>query len=184
MHEADFIQKKIRAQRCSPKKNSCTGNRPKKKFLQAKNSPPPPPITFLMVRPLCECLLVHKSDITAFYSRSKIQMFSLISGRHVGAQLHGHQHGVSIQSSVNLCGTFGRITRVQNTVQTRDLDKQNILYFSTTYNILDFFHSIVLDLLFLWRDSENQQLASSASPLPLTLLTVLDAVVQRLRSKQ
>ena len=55
MHEADFIKKKkIRAQRCSQKKNSCTGNRPKKKFLQAKNSPPPPPppITFLMVHPL------------------------------------------------------------------------------------------------------------------------------------
>ena len=65
---------------------------------------------------LCECLLVHKSDITAFYSRSEFQMFSLISGRHVGAQLHGHQHGVSIQSSVNLCGTFRRITRVRNTV--------------------------------------------------------------------
>ena len=50
---------------------------------------------------LCECLLVHESDITAFYSRSEFQTFSLISGRHVGAQLHGHQHCVSIQSSVN-----------------------------------------------------------------------------------
>ena len=46
------------------KKNSCRGVHLKKKFLhkqwakkkfvQAENSPPPPPITFLMVRPLCK----------------------------------------------------------------------------------------------------------------------------------
>ena len=29
-------------------------------------------------------------------------MFLLVSGRHVGAHPRGHQHGVSIQSSVNL----------------------------------------------------------------------------------
>ena len=70
-------------------------------------------------------LHAHKGDLTAFYSRSEFQMFSLISSRHVGAPLHGHQHGVSILSSVNLCGTFSW-TRVRNTVQARDLDKQNI----------------------------------------------------------
>jgi len=29
----------------------------------------------------------------------------LVSGRHVGAHLDGHQHGISIQSSVNLGNT-------------------------------------------------------------------------------
>ena len=41
-------------------------------------------------------LTVHESDLAVFSSRSELQMFSLISGRHVGAHLHGHQHGVSI----------------------------------------------------------------------------------------
>ena len=55
---------------------------------------------------LCDCVLVYESDLTALYSRSEFQMILLISGRHVGAHLHGHQHGVSILCSVNLCGTF------------------------------------------------------------------------------
>ena len=29
-------------------------------------------------------------------------MFLLVSGRHVGAHPHGHQHGVAIQISINL----------------------------------------------------------------------------------
>ena len=43
-------------------------------------------------------------------SKSEFQMFSLISGRHVGAPPEGHQHGVSILSSINLRGTFRQIT--------------------------------------------------------------------------
>ena len=41
MHEADLIKKKFVHRAAFPKKNSCTGNGPKKKFLQAKNPPPP-----------------------------------------------------------------------------------------------------------------------------------------------
>ena len=43
-----------------PEKNSYKEFDNEKKFLQLENSPPPPPITFLMVRPLGEtivCLL-------------------------------------------------------------------------------------------------------------------------------
>lgn len=29
-------------------------------------------------------------------------MFLLVSGRHVGAHVDGHQHGISIQSALNL----------------------------------------------------------------------------------
>ena len=36
-----------------PKNNSYKEFDNEKKFLRLKNSPPPPPITFLMVRPLC-----------------------------------------------------------------------------------------------------------------------------------
>ena len=60
-------------------------------------------------RCLCECLLVYEGEMTAFCSRGEFQMFSClssISGHHVGAHLHGHQHGVSILCSANLCGTF------------------------------------------------------------------------------
>ena len=37
-----------------------------------------------------------------FCSKTQWQMFLLVSGRHVGAPVGGHQHGVSIQISVNL----------------------------------------------------------------------------------
>ena len=41
-------------------------------------------------------------------------MFLLVSVRHVGADLGEHQHGVSIQTSMNLGTTFPRISRIQN----------------------------------------------------------------------
>ena len=52
------------------------------------------------------------------HSKSDFQMFSLISGRHVGAPQRGHQHGVSILSSINLRGTFRPITKERCTAQT------------------------------------------------------------------
>ena len=36
-------------------------------------------------------------------------MFLLVSGHHVGAHPHGHQHGVAIQISINLGKKFFRI---------------------------------------------------------------------------
>ena len=41
-------------------------------------------------------------------------MFLLVSVRHVGAHPGGHQHGVSIQISINLGKTFLRISRIRN----------------------------------------------------------------------
>ena len=40
-------------------------------------------------------------------------MFLLVSGRHVGAHLGGHQHGVPIQISINLGNTFLRISSIR-----------------------------------------------------------------------
>ena len=45
-------------------------------------------------------------------------MFLLVSGRHVGAHLDGHQHGVSIQISINLDETLLRIARELKTAET------------------------------------------------------------------
>ena len=41
-------------------------------------------------------------------------MFLLVSVRHVGAHPGEHQHGVSIQISINLGKTFLRISRIGN----------------------------------------------------------------------
>ena len=48
-------------------------------------------------------------------------MFLLVSGRHVGAHTDGHQHGVSIQISVNLGKVFLRISCIRKIVVTRIL---------------------------------------------------------------
>ena len=50
-------------------------------------------------------------------SKSEFQMFSLISGRHVGVPHEGHQHGISM-SSINFLGTFRQITEERCTAQT------------------------------------------------------------------
>ena len=41
-------------------------------------------------------------------------MFLLVSVRHVGAHPDEHQHGVSIQISINLGKTFLRISHIRN----------------------------------------------------------------------
>ena len=51
-------------------------------------------------------------------SKSEFQMFPLISGRHVGVPHEGHQHGISILSSINFRGTFRQITEERCTAQT------------------------------------------------------------------
>ena len=48
-------------------------------------------------------------------------MFLLVSVRHVGAHPDELQHGVSIQSSINLGKTFPRISRIQIIRSTQTL---------------------------------------------------------------
>ena len=45
-------------------------------------------------------------------------MFLLVSVRRVGAHPGGHQHGVSLQISINLGNTFLRISRIRNILLT------------------------------------------------------------------
>ena len=49
-----------------------------------------------------------------FSSKTHWQMFLLVSGRHVGAHPYGHQHGVSVQISINLGKNFIHISCLQN----------------------------------------------------------------------
>ncbi len=55
---------------------------------------------------LCKCLRIHEGELTAFYSKSECQMFSFISGGHLGAPSHGLQHGISILCSLKFRETF------------------------------------------------------------------------------
>ena len=48
--------------------------------------------------------LVLREINSRFCSKTQWQMFLLVSGRHVGAHLGGHQHGVSIQISKKIWG--------------------------------------------------------------------------------
>ena len=65
-------------------------------------------------------------------------MFTLFSGRHVGAHRTSdvHQHGVSILSSVNCCETFRRISAVWENAQTLNLEKCLLYLFSMDHNFL------------------------------------------------
>ena len=46
-------------------------------------------------------------------SQNSVTDILMVSGRHVGAQLDGHQHGVTIQISINLGKTFLCISSIR-----------------------------------------------------------------------
>ena len=62
--------------------------------------------------------LSSSRDNSRFCSKTQWQMFLLVSGRHVGAHPDGHQHGVSIQISINLGKTFLRISCIRKIAMT------------------------------------------------------------------
>ena len=89
-------------------------------------------------------------------------MFLLVSVRHVGAHPGEHQHGVSIQISINLGKTFLRISRIRNILLTWILARVFVYVPPFISHILDFIYWTVLILIlvyFEWRDTENQQFA-------------------------
>ena len=67
-------------------------------------------------------------------------MFLLVSGRDVGAHTDGHQHGVSIQISINLGKTFLPISCIRKIAVTRILAK--------VFTYLPFFISQILELIY------------------------------------
>ena len=74
-----------------------------------------------------------------------------------------HQHGVSIQISINLGKTFARISRIRIIPSTRILARVFVYLYNLPpfiSQILDFIYRTVLVLIliyFEWRDTENQQ---------------------------
>ena len=88
-------------------------------------------------------------------------MFPFVSVRHVGAHPDELQHGVSIQSSINLGKTFPRISRIRIIPSTQILARVFVYLPPFISKILDFISRVVLIFIliyFEWRDTENQQL--------------------------
>ena len=87
-------------------------------------------------------------------------MFLLVSVRHVGAHPDELQHGVSIQSSINLAKTFPRISCIRTIPSTQILAGVFVYLAPFISQILDFIYRMVLIFIliyFEWRDTENQQ---------------------------
>ena len=87
-------------------------------------------------------------------------MFLLVSVRHVGAHSDELQHGVSIQTSINLGKTFPRISRIQIIPPTQILARVFVYLPPFISQILDFICRMVLIFILIYfewrRDSENQ----------------------------
>ena len=75
-------------------------------------------------------------------------MFLLVSVRHVGAHAGEHQHGVSIQISVNLGKTFLRISRIRNIPLTWILERVFVYVPPFISQILDFIYWKGFDFYF------------------------------------
>ena len=88
-------------------------------------------------------------------------MFLLVSVRHVGAHRDELQHGVSIQSSINLGKTFPRISRIRIIPSTQILARVFVYLPPFICQIVNFICRMVLIFILIYfggRDTENQQL--------------------------
>ena len=100
------------------------------------------------------CFWVPREINPRFCSKSQWQMFLLISGRHVGAHLDGHQHGVSIQISINLGRKCIRISCLPESWESLCIFNFFLFPDSELYIVNGF------DLYLIYfegRDAENQQ---------------------------
>ena len=87
-------------------------------------------------------------------------MFLLVSVRHVGAHPDELQHGVSIQSSINLGKPFPRISRLRIIPSTQIFARVFVYLPPFISQILDLTCQMVLIfnlIYFKWRDTENHQ---------------------------
>ena len=79
---------------------------------------------------------------------------------YVGGHPCGHQHGVSIQISINLDKTFLSLSHIQNILLAWILVRVFVYLTPFISQIPDFIYWTVLTFIliyFEWRDSENQQ---------------------------
>ena len=87
-------------------------------------------------------------------------MFLLVSFRHVGAHADELQHGVSIQSSINLDTTFPQISRIRMIPSTQILATVFVYlppFISQILNVICRMVLIFILIYFEWRDTENQR---------------------------
>ena len=77
-------------------------------------------------------------------------MFVLVSVRHAGAHLDELQHGISIQSSINLGKTFPRISRIRNIPSTQILARVFVYLPPFISQILDFICRTVLIFILIY----------------------------------
>jgi len=105
-------------------------------------------------------------------------MLLLVSGRHVGTHTDGHQHGVSIQISINLRKKIFRICRIRKIAVTRILASLSTLTFfhfpdSGLYLLtgFDFWFWFILNCVTL-KTSNNCMFHESLKINLLALLTV------------
>ena len=87
-------------------------------------------------------------------------MFLLVSGGHVGAHPDGHQHGVTINISINLGKMLLRISSIRKIAVTWILARIFAYLSSFFSQILDFVYWTVLIFSLIyseWRGTENQQ---------------------------
>ena len=87
-------------------------------------------------------------------------MFLSVSVRHVGAHPDEHQHGVSIQISINLGKTFLRISRIRNSSLTRNLARVFAYFPPFISQNPDFIYWTVLIFILIYfeaRGTENQR---------------------------
>ena len=94
------------------------------------------------------------------------------------------QHGVSIQSSINLGKTFPRISRIRIIPSTQILARVFVYLPPFISQILDFICQMVLTFIliyFEWRDTENQRHDKVAQVLQwnLCMRKVSESTVQQ-----
>ena len=91
-------------------------------------------------------------------------MFLLVSVCHVGAHPDELQHGVSIQSSINLGKTFSRISRIRIIPSTLILARVLVYLPPFISQILDFIYRMALILIlihFEWRTLKTSIMPST-----------------------
>ena len=88
-------------------------------------------------------------------------MFLLVSVRHVGAHLDELQHGVSIQSSINLGKTFPRISRIRIIPSTQILARVFVYLPPFIFQILDFICQMVLIFILIYLNGVTLKTSNS-----------------------
>ena len=89
-------------------------------------------------------------------------MFLLVSDHHVGAHPDGHQHGISIQISINLGDILLPVAHKLKTAETWFLARLFILQSSIISQILEFIYWMFMMFSFDHMTDENREFTSKS----------------------